>query len=132
MKAPSRLVACVAAISFPWPASGQEASPPNTLPPPTGVDLEATGGALAAFGVLSFATSPICKTSVVVPREQGPCLDVSFAVGAPFLAAGISLIVVGAMQHAKYASWIRSHPAVFGLWLSPTAGGTTLGWSSTF
>jgi hypothetical protein len=120
------------AMVFSWPSAAQDASPRSGLPPPNGVDLIATGSALAAFGVASYATAPICKTSVVVAQEQSSCFEVSLIVGAPFLAAGISLFVVGAMQHARYAAWMRSHPAFFGLSIAPTGGGSLLGWGARF
>ena len=136
MKALLRVSGCLAAIVFSLRAWGQEASPSNGLPPPSGMDLEASGIVLSAIGALSFVTAPICKTSVVIPQQQSSCFDVSFAVGAPFLAAGISLIVVGAMQHAKYAAWVRSHPGLLALSFTPTGGasspGGALAWSATF
>jgi hypothetical protein len=132
MRALSRTVATAAAIVLCREAAAQEASPADTQPPSTGVDILASGSALTAIGVLSFAAAPICKTSVIIPQEQSSCFEVSFVVGAPFLAAGVPLIVVGAVRHAKYAAWVRSHPAVFGLSFSPTAGGAALGWRGTF
>jgi hypothetical protein len=114
-------------------AAGQFApSPASSTPPPTGTDILATGSALTAIGILSLATAPICKTGVVIPQEQSSCFGVSFAVGAPFLAAGIPLIVIGAMERASFAAWMRSHPALFGISFSPNPSGARFGWSITF
>jgi hypothetical protein len=133
MKIPSCVSTGLVAILLSGLASAQDASSPSAaLPPATGVSLEATGIALGAFGVLSFATAPICKTSVVIPQEQNSCFDVSFAVGAPFLAAGIPLIVIGAIEHAKYTDWVKRHSPLLGFSFSPLAGGSAVGWRATF
>jgi hypothetical protein len=133
MRALPHVVAAVVAAVLCRTATAQVApSPASSAPPPTGTDVLATGSALTAIGILSFATAPICKTSVVIPQEQSSCFGVSFAVGAPFFAAGIPLIVVGAMQRASFVAWMRNHPALVGISFSPNANGAVFGWSVTF
>jgi|HubBroStandDraft_4_1064222.scaffolds.fasta_scaffold377448_2 hypothetical protein len=133
MRAFSHVVAAVVATVLCRTAAGQVASSPAvSAPPSTGTDVLATGSALTAIGILSFATAPICKTSVVILEEQSSCFGVSFAVGTPFLAAGIPLIVVGAMERASFVAWMRSHPALAGISFSPNASGVAIGWSVTF
>ena len=124
--------AAVASLALSGAAAAQEAPSRDTTPPETGVDLLAGGIALGAFGVLSLATAPICETSVVIPLEQSACLTTSVAVGAPVLATGITLIVIGAVQRAKYKDWVRRHPALQGLSFAAASGGAAFGWSATF
>jgi hypothetical protein len=132
MRVLPRVLVAAAATLLCRTAEAQVTSPAGSPPPPTGADILATGSALTAIGVLSFVTAPICKTSVVVPQEQSACFGVSFVVGAPFLAAGIPLIAVGAMQRAKFAAWLRDHPALMGVLFSPSTSGVALGWGATF
>jgi hypothetical protein len=79
-----------------------------------------------------LASAPICKTAVVNTAQQGSCFTVSFAVGTPFLAFGIPIIIYGAMEHSRYKEWARRHPALSGVSLSPTSRGAAVGWSTAF
>jgi hypothetical protein len=100
--------------------------------PSTGIDALASGGVLTAMGSLSFATAPICKSSVVPAAQQGSCFTVSFWAGATLIVLGVPLIVFGAVQHAKYNDWARKHPTLTGLSFSPTPGGGAIAWGGRF
>jgi hypothetical protein len=100
--------------------------------PSTGVDALLSGSALTAIGALSFATAPLCKTSIVSGPNQDSCFAVSFVAGAPLFALGVPLIVLGAVQHSKYEDWARKYPALSTLVFSPTSGGAALAWGTKF
>ncbi len=100
--------------------------------PSDGMDALGSGAALTALGALSFATSPICKTSVVSAADQRSCFAISFAAGTPLLVLGVPLIVFGAVQHTKYSEWVRKHPHLGGVFASPTPGGAAVAWSANF
>jgi len=122
----------VLALSCVAGRAGAEEAPGDDRRPQTGVDRLAGGIALTAFGAISFATAAICETSVVIPTEQSACFTTSFLVGAPVLAAGVTLIVVGAVEHSRYNDWARRHPNLLGFSLAPTPHGSALGWSARF
>jgi hypothetical protein len=113
-------------------AWAEEADVATDVRPATGADRLGGGIVLTAFGALSFATAPICKTGVVIPAEQNACFTTSLMVGTPVLVAGITLIVIGAVEHSKYNEWARRHPNLVGLSLSPASHGGAFGWSATF
>jgi hypothetical protein len=113
-------------------ASAEEALPTSDPRPSSGVDLLGGGIALTAIGALSFATAPICNSSVVIPQEQSPCFSVSFIIGTPALVAGVSLVVIGAVQRAHYNAWLKRHPALRGLEFGSTSRGGLLGYDVSF
>jgi hypothetical protein len=122
----------VALVGITRPSSAEESPQPDDRRPSSGLDLLGGGIALTAIGALSFATAPICETSVVIAREQSSCFAVSFVIGAPSLVAGISLIAIGVVQHTKYNQWMRRHPALQGLTFASTSRGGIFGYGVSF
>jgi hypothetical protein len=132
MKHRASILAAIASLTVASAAGAEEAPSGGDPRPSTGSDVMASGIVLSAIGVLSFASSPICKTGVVAVADQGACFTTSFVAGTPFIALGIPLIVYGALQHGKFVDWARRHPTVSGLSLSPAARGGAVAWSATF
>lgn len=132
MKHRASILAAVASLTVAKAAWAEDASSLGDPRPSTGSDVMANGIVLSAIGVLSFASSPICKTTVVGVADQGACFTTSFVAGTPFIVLGIPLIVYGVLQHGRYDDWARRHPTVSGLSLSPAARGGAVGWSATF
>jgi len=126
------LVPCGAALLLATTAArASDTYPDADGRPPTGL-IALTGGATLAFlGTMSYATAPLCETSIVVPSRQRSCLTVSFVAGTPLLALGIPLIVYGAVQRSHYADWRKTHP-YGGVGFAPTSGGGTLYWTASF
>jgi len=130
------VLAALVSASVPAGASAQETFPlgvsPTSAPPPAGIQLLAGGIALSVFGTFSFIAVPICQSAIVIPEEQGACVTTSVAVGVPVTVAGVSLIVVGAIERAHYNKWMRDHPAFRGLGFGTSSHGGSLTWGVSF
>jgi hypothetical protein len=113
-------------------ASAEQAPEALDPRPDTGTFVLGGGIALSVVGAASMVTSALCETSIVIPEEQSPCFSVSFLVGAPVLAAGITLTVVGVFQRIKYHDWMRRHPALRGLDFAATSRGAEFAYTLRF
>jgi hypothetical protein len=126
-------VAAISVSLLSWSAAAQEAVPVNAAPPPTGLALLITGGALSGIGALNLATSPICKTSLIGSTStQNACFDVSLVLGGALVVVGVPLLIVGIGQHSRYSEWKQQHTVLAGLSLAPMPGGGMVGWSASF
>jgi hypothetical protein len=132
----SVILAALASAVLSARASAQETFPlgvsPSGAPPPTGIQFLASGIALSVFGTFSFIAVPICQSAIVIPQEQGGCVTTSVAVGVPVTVAGVSLIVLGAVERAHYNQWMRDHPAFRGLGLGTSSHGSAVTWKLSF
>jgi hypothetical protein len=127
------LAACALGAALLAPSIARADDAPAPLRAPSdGTDILATGIVLTAIGALSFATAPLCNSGIVMGPEQSSCFEVSFLVGAPFLAAGIPVTIFGALQRVKYDRFVKAHPLTTGLSVAPLHGGGAIGFGARF
>jgi hypothetical protein len=106
---------------------------PKVMHPPwTGREAVWGGVGLVIAGAATLIiAAPVACLTISNNGSETPCYaTLGGSLGA--LGFGGILLTVGELQRASYKQWLKEHPALSGLTVSPSARGTSVSWSLRF
>jgi hypothetical protein len=102
--------------------SGADATPE----PPSGTGFIIAGSIFTGIAGANLVASLLCTTDFVADSRRFECLTIQFTIVGVSAALGLPMLIEGASQGAHHGEWLRAHPRVTALSVTPVAGGALL------